>query len=403
MYANANANANQAFQNKRPVEPISNEQNKIEKVEEELKDVSTNFPKYKSLVNSLLSTILVFAEQSVTSDAENELLSEKILPLSTSQKNSLSKFNDVFDVNKEYVFKDLAKNSKGENDLYTYDKRRWLTLAAELIRIFGDKKLSFIAPSIKNGDLEVKPVSAEKYAFGVPFLLSCLPNFCDFVGGFGGSYPASEYMTDKAISMKVYNKEQYVGNFNLWQTSEGDYIIGTIAIPRNNKAKNFGEKFKALLNNFSLELLMKNKEANNVCIGPGGANISTLNSKLFNFSEDKDSGYEWVKSIRHLDDFNDIDGSENKNVSRLEHLSNFDVANNIKLAENDPTQHDEYYMGMSADERKDFKNATVYTTRDKLAALKQLTKNEDKKLQGKPKQKTVQEIKAERAAKFKKK
>lgn len=138
-------------------------------------------------------------------------------------------------------------------------------------------------------------------------------------------------------------------------------------------------------------------------IGPGGANMSTLNSKLFNFSEDKDSGYELVKSIKHLDDFNDIDGSENKNVSRIKHLSNFDVANNIKLAENDPTQHDEYYMGMSADDRKDFKNAIVYTTRDKLAALKQLTENEDKKLQEKSKQKTVQEIKAERAAKFKKK
>lgn len=393
-------NTNLYFKSKTAVNSDSYED---DKVEEELISVSTNFPKFKSLVSSIISTIRVFSEQSIDSETEKELLSEKVLPLTDPQKKELSQFHDVFDVNKTYIFKDLAKNNNGENDRYIYDKRRSLILAKELTRIFGEKKVSFFVPSCKSGDLEVKPVSSREYASGVPFLLSCLPNFCDFVGGFGGNYPTSEYMTNKAVSMKIYNKGQYLGHFNLWQTSEEDYIIGTIAIPRNNKVKNFSDKFRALLNRFSLELLINNNEANNIFIGLGGANMSSLNSKIFGFSESKGSGYELVKSIRHIDDINNPKETENENISRFKSVSGFNVRGNIKLAENNPFLNDEYYMGMSADDRKDFKNAIIYTNREKIDTLKVSTEKEDEVAKNTPVVKTAAQIKAERAARWAKK
>ncbi len=371
-----------------------------EDVVEELEDVSTNLPKYQLLVQNLISTIRIFSEQDITPEAEEELLSKKVRPLTKWMRTELSQYNDVFNVDIKYAFKDLAKNAQGQNDLYEYDKRRSIILARELTRIFGEKKVSFSLPSCKVNGLELRPVTSTEYASGLPFLLSCVPNFCDFVGGFGGNYPAAEYMTDKATSIKIYNQGKYVGHFNLWMTREGDFIIGTIAVPRNTKIKNFGEKFKSVLYQFAIDLMMANPETNNLYIGLGGANMSTLNQSSFGFSEEKNSGYELVKSIRHLDSFDNEDGSENEHVTQFKQISGFNVVSDIKLYENNPGINDEYYMGMSADDRKDFKNAIVFANREVIPSLQDILKKINEGTENKPRQKTNAEIKAERAKKW---
>ncbi|MFJ3368212.1 hypothetical protein [Pseudomonas sp. NPDC086251] len=373
--------------------------------QEETVYAATNLPKYFEGVKNMMITARVMGECGFDPEIETELLSEKLLSLSAHDRAELAQFDDVFDVATPYEFKDLAKNSSGGNDHYAYDKKRSLLMGRALTKVFGDKTLSFHAPSVKVGDLSVKPLASNEYEAGVPFLLSCKPNFCDFVGGFGGNYPASEYMTNKAISMKIYHKEKYVGHFNLWETAECDFIIGTIAVPRNTKIVDYEKKQRALLNKFSIDLLNRNPGAHTVYIGLGGANMATIDPKAFGFSDDPNSGYELVKKIRHEDNLNDP--ALREDVKRFKELSRFEIAGGIKLAENHPELHDEYYMGMAADERKDFKNAVVYATSDKLEELlPSIDEASVKAAKNAKKNSSIQaalSAKAERAARWQKK
>jgi hypothetical protein len=211
----------------------------------------------------------------------------------------------------------------------------------------GEKTISFNVPTVKFLEMEIEALTNDEYKSGIPFLLSLETKHCDIIGGFGGNYPLAEYLSDDGISCKIMQQGKYVGHFNVWKVSTGDFTIGTLAIKREDVRS---EILRQILDDFSAKLLTQNESSKSVLMGLGGQNFSILYPAEFS---DCGPGYQALGNIRHADDI----GSHAADVKTIEAITGLSIFGGIDIKNQEK-------IGMTPDERPDMKNCLVLMNHD---------------------------------------
>lgn len=339
-----------------PVQP-SQYLNTSDKPVDELKrkrksgEVASNHETYKNNMQVILNT-LKGNGVSLTKD----YLTPSRFPVSEHDLNGLE---EVTTHHQDSVFTDLY--SKEETLM---DKGRFLALAKDITDSRGVKTTDFELKEVTAGKLMTKPLEEQDYAKGGPFFLSCKTIHCDFPGAVGGNYPTAEYLSNQGTSVKVFNSsDDYVGHYNLWQQDNGDFCIGTIAMIDNHGISKYSPKdLKHLVLAQAISLLDSNKQAKSVSIGMGGHNLKNMFPAKF---EKNTEGFVALGQLRHAD----MNSVSQNTIAQLEKITGY------KVSKDSPVITEQDRIGMSPDQRKDFKNALVVVDKNNLEQQKKILNN----------------------------
>ncbi|GLT18236.1 hypothetical protein GCM10007938_20140 [Vibrio zhanjiangensis] len=328
----------------------------VDEPKRESGEVASNHEAYKSNMQVILNTL-----EGNGVSLTNNYLTPKRFPVS---EHELKGLEDITTHHQDSVFTDLY--SKEETLM---DKGRFLALAKDITNSRGVKTTDFELKEVTAGNLKTKPLEEQDYTKGAPFFLSCKTKHCDFPGAVGGNYPTAEYLSNQGTSVKVFNRSgDYVGHYNLWQQDTGDFCIGTIAMIDNHGISKYSPKdLKHLVVAQAISLLDNNKQAKSVSIGMGGHNLKNMFPAKF---EKNTEGFVALGQLRHADLNLVNQNSVNQNmVTQLEKITGY------KVSKESPVITEQDRIGMSPDQRKDFKNALVVVDRNNLEQQRNILNN----------------------------
>lgn len=304
---------------------------------------------HKQNIEKLIATLERYGASPISCEQKEILLSRNLANSGGVKPERFISpcFNRDMLLRSDYEFKDL-KSGVG----YKADAIKTELITNILNEKIGEKSISFDVPTVKFLDMEVVPLSSVEYKDGVPFLLSLETKHCDIVGGLGGNYPLAEYLSDDGVSCKVMRQGEYVGHFNVWKDSNGDFTIGTMAIKREEVRS---EVLRHILDEFSVKLLMQNEGAKSILMGLGGQNLSIFHSAEFSESG---VGYQALGRVRHADDIM----SHAEDVKLVEDITGLSIFGGIDIKNQDN-------IGMAPDERPDMKNCLVFMNHGLIPAV----------------------------------
>ncbi|WP_121101000.1 hypothetical protein [Pseudomonas sp. WPR_5_2] len=281
----------------------------------------------------------------ITKAEREQLLRAEVTPPPQDACNSENLHYDTKKlIRGEYKFNDLKTDTT-----YIIDHDKTNTLTRILNNKHSEKTTNFSIPTATFHDMQIEPLTADDYKAGLPFLLSCKTQHCDFVGGFGGNYPLAEYLSSDGASCRILRAGEYVGHINVWKDTEGNIMLGTLAVRQDDVKSNVLHQTMEV---FAKCLLEENADTNAILLGMGGQNLQILYPGTFSAGGE---GYSPLGKIRHEDNILDKFRDETQKISSITHM---EVYGQVSF-------HDQDSIGMPPNSRLDMKNALIFMDAEK--------------------------------------